>query len=252
MVKKAATKVVKKKPAATKKPAAKKAAPVKKAAAAKRTAAAKKAAPAKKPPAKKATPAKATATATTKLVRGIELVDLAMRKRGDEASPTPADELAKLTLGARPLTPALRRWLEADGEFFTLGEPQSLAEMITSEFGDYLVEGYGPVIALLTEPIVMFEGWGSDSRRFIYLGKPDSHGELPVFTIDTDDGLYLCLNGPLDVWLAQQAGALDEEHVYGSLPKAYEPARTEHSQLNFGGNVQFADDEFTSKPPGAN
>lgn len=158
------------------------------------------------------------------------------------------DVLDNMTLGGRPLTPALRRWLESDGDFFTLGEPKSLVEVL-SEFDEWLVEAYAPAIQVLTEPVVLFEGWGSDSRRFIYLGKPDSHGELPVFTLDTDDGIFLCLNGPVDVWLAQQAGALADEKYYGSLPKAYEPARTEHAKLNFAGNVQYTDGQLTSDAP---
>jgi hypothetical protein len=163
-------------------------------------------------------------------------------------TPTPPKKLAAITLGDRPLTPALQRWLAADGTFFTLGKPQSLRDMLTTEFGDYLVEVYEPVLELLTEPIVLFKGWGSDSRRFIYLGTPDTHGELPVFTLDTDDGIFLCLNGPVDVWLAQQAGALPAESFYGKLPVVYEPARTEHAKLNFGGYVRFADFEFSSEP----
>lgn len=181
------------------------------------------------------------------LLRGVALVDAALALR-KEAKPTSAAVLAKMSLGDRPLTPSLQRWLAADSDFFTLGEPQSLAEMLASEYGDYLVEAYAPAIEILTEPVVLFEGWGSDSRRFIYLGTPDAHGELPVFTVDDDDGIFLCLNGPVDVWLAQQAGALDPESFYGKLPKAYEPARAEHARLNFGGNIVFENFEFSTQP----
>jgi hypothetical protein len=210
-------------------------------------AAPKKSTPKKSAP-KKSTPKKSSPKKSAAPVRGIALVELALAKRED-ATPTPPKALSRLKLGSRPLTPALRRWLESDGEFFTLGAPQSLAEMIASEFGEEQVEGYQPAIELLPEPIVLFEGWGADSRRFIYLGKPDSHGELPVFTLDTDDGIFLCLNGPVDVWLAQQAGALEDEHVYGHLPKAYEPSRTEHAKLNFDGYKQFADFQLLTEAP---
>ncbi len=230
----AAKKAAAKKPAA-KKPAAKKA-PAKKAVAKK--------AVAKKAAAKKTkVPAKKPATAGG-MLRGIPLVEKALTMRTDGV-PTPPDALDKTTLGDRPLTPSLRRWLESDGDMFTLGEPTSLAEMLNAEFGEQVVTFFEPVIAMLTEPVVLFEGWGSDSRRFLYLGQPDSHGELPVFTIDTDDVPFLCLNGPVDVWLAQQAGALADESTYGKLPKAYEPARKEHAALNFGGYVQFENNELS-------
>lgn len=245
-----------------KKPAAK---PAKKAAAkpAKKPAAklAKKPA-AKKPAAKPATPAtKAATTPAAKppvakpakggdLLRGVALVEAALAMRGD-VTPTDPAVLANTTLGDRPLTPSLQRWLESDADFFTLGSPQSLSEMIASELGEEWVEAFAPAIALLPEPVVLFEGWGSDSRRFIYLGKTDAHGELPVFTADIDDAMYLCLNGPVDVWLAQQAGALEDEHVYGSVPKAYEPARTEHAKLNFDGFKQYVDAELTTEAPTA-
>jgi hypothetical protein len=204
----------------------------------------------KKPTKQKSVKAAPKKSKTKEPVRGVALVELALAERED-ATPTDPKVLAKTKLGKKPLTPALKRWLESDGEFFTLGEPQSLSEMILSEFGEELLEAYGPAIELLPEPIVLFEGWGSDSRRFIYLGKPDSHGELPVFTLDTDDGIFLCLNGPVDVWLAQQAGALEDEHVYGHLPKAYEPSRTEHAKLNFDGYKQFADFELLTEAPSA-
>ncbi len=207
----------------------------------------------KKPATKKqvkSAPKKSAPKKSKEPVRGVALVELALAERED-AAPTDPKVLAKTKLGKKPLTPSLKRWLERDGEFFTLGEPQSLGEMISSEFGDELLEAYEPVIALLPEPIVLFEGWGSDSRRFIYLGKPDSHGELPVFTLDTDDGIFLCLNGPVDVWLAQQAGAIEDEHVYGHLPKAYEASRTEQAKLNFDGYKQFADCELLTEAPSA-
>ena len=61
------------------------------------------------------------------------------------------------------------------------------------------------------------EEWGSDSRRFLDLGKTDEHGEDTVMTIDTDDTRFLRVNGPVDVWLEQPAGFLAEESVYGKV-----------------------------------
>ena len=54
-----------------------------------------------------------------------------------------------------------------------------------------------------------------------------------------DDLPYACINGPVDVWLAQQAGYLEDEEVYGAVPAAYEPDREEHARLSFGGYVSY-------------
>ncbi len=90
--------------------------------------------PAKKaatPAAKPAPATKVTAKPATggDLLRGVALVEAALAKRGDL---TPADPaiLASTTLGERPLTPSLQRWLESDADFFTLGTPQSLSVFI--------------------------------------------------------------------------------------------------------------------------
>jgi hypothetical protein len=193
------------------------------------------------PPAKKKTSKKKTT-----LERGVALVDAVMaarRSKGETLSGEAPESLDTTTLGEKPLTPALRRWLEQDAEMFTLGEPQSFSEMVEGEFPEF-AEFLAPVAELLTEPCVLFEGWGCDSRRFIYLGKVDEHGEYPVFTLDTDDVPFVCINGPVDVWLAQQAGYLEEEHVYGHVPPAYEPARRAHAQLNFGGFITYMDAEL--------
>jgi hypothetical protein len=182
----------------------------------------------------------------SKLLRGVPLVDAAMAKR-EGLTGMPAKELARTTLGDKPLTPALRRWLECDNELFTLGEPQSFRELVESELGDEWSMAFVKLNKYLTEPCVLFDGWGADSRRFLYLGKTDEHGEYPVFTVDIDDTPFACINGPADVWLAQQVEFLEEEEVYGHVPKAYEPARKEHAKLNFGGYVAFVDDELHKK-----
>jgi hypothetical protein len=62
-------------------------------------------------------------------------------------------------------------------------------------------------------------------------------------TIDMDDTPFLCVNGPVDVWLAQQLGSLENEEVYGQVPREYEAARKEHAKLNFGGFVAWVDGE---------
>jgi hypothetical protein len=183
--------------------------------------------------------------AKTRLLRGIQLVDAVMqtrRAKGERLKGLAAANLARARLGDRPLSPALRRWLEQDKDMFTLGKPQSITELIESEFGSD--DGFGKLRKYLKAPCVLFEGWGADSRRFLYLGKTDEHREYSVFTVDIDDVPYACINGPVDVWLAQNAGFLEEEHVYGHVPAEYEEARRTHARLNFGGYVSLDDDEL--------
>lgn len=184
------------------------------------------------------------------LLRGVALVDAVMahrRAKGETLEGMDAATLEKTTLGGRPLTPALRRWLEQDAAMFELADPEPLQSFLENEFGEEWAEMFDPLGKMLTEPVVMFEGWGADSRRVIYLGKADEHGELSVLTFDTDDMPYACINGPVDVWLAQQAGFLEEEEVYGHVPKAYERARKAHAKANFGGYVSFVDGDFSKK-----
>jgi hypothetical protein len=180
------------------------------------------------------------------LLRGVALVEAANAKRTGLTGMS-AKALKTTTLGDKPLTPALKRWLELDEDMFTLGEPQSFRELVETEFGDEWAMAFVKLNKLLTAPCVLFEGWGSDSRRFLYLGQSDGHGEYPVFTIDIDDAPFVCINGPVDVWLAQHAEYLEEEETYGHVPKAYEPARKEHAKLNFGGYLAFLDDELHKK-----
>ena len=181
---------------------------------------------------------------TKPVLRGVELVEAVMAKRvvdGETLAGYPSNELDKLGLGHKPLSPSLRRWLELDADTFKLGEPQSLLELVRRDFGDTWASMYEGIAPLLPEAIVPFEGWGSDSRRFLYLGKADAFGEYTVMTLDTDDAPFLCVNGPVDVWLAQGAGFLEEEHEYGSVPKEYEPMRKEHAKLNFDGYIVWMD-----------
>jgi hypothetical protein len=221
-----------------KKPAAKKSA-VKKPAAKKPAA--------KKPAAKK--PAAKQQVAPSDLLRGVALVDAVMasrRGKGEKLSGMPAAQVASTRLGDKPLSPALARWLESDATMFTLGEPQSIGELLESEF-DGWAEAFEDLAKYLEGPCVLFEGWGCDSRRFLYLGATDDHGEYPVFTIDTDDTPFACINGPVDVWLAQQAGYLEDESHYGLVPPAYEASRKALAKLSFGGNVSFVDGAFSKK-----
>ncbi len=195
-----------------------------------------------------AAPTKATAKVSdstkspTGLLRGVTLVDIALakRKRKGALTPMPPDQIAAIDFGGKPVSPSLARWLSVDNEMFHLGPAQTVADMIEREFPVW-ASAFTVFAQQLPGLCVLFEGWGSDSRRFVYLGVTDDHGEYPVFTVDTDDLPYACINGPVDVWLAQQAGALAAENQYGQVPPAYEPARMALAKKCFGGNRAYAD-----------
>ncbi|MFT3774928.1 MAG: hypothetical protein QM820_57000 [Minicystis sp.] len=202
---------------------------------------------AKKPSAKK--PSSKKSVAASGLLRGVALVDAVMdarRKKGEKLKGTPRAEVDAMRFGTAPLSPALARWIENDAEMFTLGEPEPLGEMLRREV-DVWAEAFADLEKFLTGPCVLFEGWGCDSRRFLYLGATDALGEYPVFTIDTDDTPFACINGPVDVWLAQHAGFLEDEDVYGAVPAAYEPARKALAKICFDGYVSYVDGAFSKK-----
>jgi hypothetical protein len=194
----------------------------------------------------KAKPAPAPApTPTPGLLRGIALVDaaLAVRRQGTELTGMSPGEIAAIDFGGKPLSPALAHWL-AYREMFTLGAPQSLRELLDAELDEF-ANAFTSLGKYLKEPCVLFEGWGADSRRFLYLGATDDQGEYPVFTLDIDDTPFACLNGPVDVWLAQHAGGLAGEQYYGFVPEAYEPTRLALAAKCFGGNVAHVDGRFS-------
>ena len=111
-------------------------------------------------------------------LRGVALVDAAMAARTDGPFVGRSAQLLDADrLGDHPLTPVLRRWLERDDAMFTLGPATSFSELVAAEFGEEWVEAFAPLLPILTAPCVLFEGWGSDSRRFLYLGTPDEHGD---------------------------------------------------------------------------
>ncbi len=202
----------------------------------------------KQPAAKQPVMAMLSQMAASGRLRGGALADFAIavhRTSNPEISGMDLEKITKLRLGTNPLSPSLDRWLRADSEMFILGEPQSFGELVESEFPEYADYFAAVGTEYLTGTCVLFEGWGADSRRFLYLGVTDGDGEYPVFTLDTDDTPFLCLNGPVDVWLAQQVDAIEEEETYGHLPEAYEPTRTALAKLCFGGYIGHIDGAFT-------
>lgn len=131
----------------------------------KKTVAVKRSAAAKKPTVKKPM-AKAAPKA---LLRGVALVDAVMaarRAKGERLEGMSKAELSATRFGERSLSPALVRWLESDAGMFTLGASEPLGEMLEREVGVW-AEAFEELSKYLEGPVVLFEGWGCDSRRFL-------------------------------------------------------------------------------------
>jgi hypothetical protein len=198
--------------------------------------------------------------------QGAALIDLVIEKvrkegfrSGDgpklgEPRPLPTDAIEALRFpnGERP-SPSLRRWLAFDASWLAeLGwfddlaapvlKPCSIGEFAAREYGDDWGQGFsgfrksfGGDLYLLPE--------GSDSRRALYVGKPDSLGEHPVAVTDNDDMPYVGMMYPgFDVYMAHFTRlitlkfgtyeALHEHPVYG-------PRMAEHAKNNLGGHASL-------------
>ncbi|MFG2824863.1 hypothetical protein ACGFX4_36220 [Kitasatospora sp. NPDC048365] len=141
----------------------------------------------------------------------------------DEPKPLAPEVLERLRLpGDRPLPPSLRRWLEFDGSWLAdlewyederepVFDARALGETAERMYGPggVMVGMFADFERLLPSPCLPLVG-GSDSRRLLYLGSPDSTGEYPVLVTDIDDLPYVAVMYPgLDVYLADLADVID-------------------------------------------
>ena len=182
-------------------------------------------------------------------VDSVELVIAHVERTGallsGKPKPVPAAALERLTFpdGSR-LSPSLRRWLAFDaswlGWFTSVSKPvfrpKKLGQYAKDEYE--LDWGYGDSEKTVSGDCFGVHG-GSDSRRFLYVGAPDSLGEHPVLLTDTDDSPYLCVEYPgIDVYLAIHSGLIEHRGVYASLADdpRYASRMKEHAKNNLGGS----------------
>jgi hypothetical protein len=220
---------------------------------------------AKKAPAKKAAkkaaakkPSKKTARPEpprlTEALRGAALVERvieAVRANACwievfEPRPVAEAEIAELTFaGGAPLPPSLKQWLAFDASWLTRQYPHfgTPGDLIFPLKGwkaliDATIGGgfWGKVYFHLRDTPVAGRGveldCGSDSMRFLFVGKQDAHSEYPVLWADVDDMPCLGIEAPgFDVWLAQEAGMLQREDI----ARLYAADLKAQSDLNLGG-----------------
>ncbi|MFD9124618.1 hypothetical protein [Kitasatospora sp. NPDC059571] len=167
----------------------------------------------------------------------------------DTAVPLPPDVLDALTLpDGRPLPPSLRRWLAFDASWLAAigwyadpAAPRFDAGTLSATVARMFE--FGPADSVWRDSFAEFETLlpglclplvgGCDSRRFLYLGEPDSHGEYPVLVADMDDIPYVGVEYPgLDVYLAVEAGlALDDTDAWDDPAEhpEYGPRMQQHA-----------------------
>jgi len=228
--KKPAAKVVAKKSAAKAKPVAKAVAkPVAKAATK----------PAAKPVAKPVKPVG---------VRGLALVEQAIassRAKNHDVRPLVAKVIAGLRMPDGSAIPAsLATWLAYDNRHLDAVDNNRIA---WKGFMDLMEETYGEAESLVLAPFArFFPGQclllpgGSDSRRFMYAGVPDSAGEYPVYATDLDDVPWVGLAFPgFDVFIAHAYGVPIATTGYAvQLTGPYGEALREQARLNSGGALE--------------
>ncbi|HET9991699.1 MAG TPA: hypothetical protein VFQ65_24390 [Kofleriaceae bacterium] len=227
---------MKKKPAkkpAAKKPAAKK--PVAKKPVAKKPVA-------KKPAAKPAKPVQVAG------LRGVALVEQAIAKskaNNAKAKPLVAKVIAGLRMPDGSTIPAsLATWLAYDnGELDAIDNNRipwkDFTELMAETYGEDTVPLLAPFAARFPGKCLLLPG-GSDSRRFLYAGTPDSAGEYPVFVVDIDDVPWvgLCYPG-FDVYIAEASGVtIDTDGYMVEKSGPYGEALQAQANLNFGGVLE--------------
>jgi hypothetical protein len=178
------------------------------------------------------------------VLHGVALIDAVIAKVKRDgalniAKPKPA-KLARLTFpNGKPLSPALARWLAFDASWLGWTLP-----LVAQSIGAYAKREYDMEWGYSALP---FKGdcfglrGGSDSRRLLYVGEPDSIGEYPVLLTDTDDDPYLGVEYPgIDVYLGVYAGVIDyKPDVYGAMIKhpVYGGRMREHAKRYFSGKA---------------
>ncbi|WP_280254079.1 hypothetical protein [Nocardia abscessus] len=166
-----------------------------------------------------------------------------------EARPMPQDALAGAVFpSGRPLSPSPREWMAFDvslferyGWFAPDGgfAPRPLDRLVDNELGQPWGETYEPLAERFPECFLL--PGGSDSRRVLAVGQPDSEGEYPVLALDVDDMPYAGLMYPgFDVYAAAAAGLVHcEFETYTDLAghPVYGRRMREHAVRGFAGQL---------------
>ena len=165
----------------------------------------------------------------------------------DEPEGLTPEELAGLTLpGGRPLPPSLAKFLAYDQDFLDVLEDDDDGTLALSfrTFKDMMAEQFDEETAenadftnVLPGQCLVLPGEGA-SRRFMYVGEPDTFGEYPVFVVDIEDIPFVAIEYPgLDVFLADGVSEviLDEDVHNCFAHPVYGPMLENQARRNFDG-----------------
>jgi hypothetical protein len=222
-----------------------------------RAAAKKKKLAAKRPPAKRTKPPTKPRVLTKKqplkpevlTTRGTGLVELAIaadRERRDPTDPPRPLTRAQIDQLAMPdgreVPESLARWLAYDRlDIFEGKQPtlrwRSFVDMMREQFDDETAQQFADFGKLLTGQCLALPD-GADSRRFLYAGQPDGHGEYPVFVVDTDELPWVGLAYPgFDAYIAdgRVAKVVTGDYLDAWQHQHWAPSLEHHARANFRG-----------------
>jgi hypothetical protein len=224
----------------------------------------------KKPaPKRKPAPKKKPLKPQVLRMRGSGLVELAIaadRERRDPAhAPRPLtraqiDQLAMPD--GKEIPQSLAAWLAYDTLDIFEGSKaaprlkwRSFGDMMREQFDDETAAHYADFGKLLTGQCLVLPG-GSDSRRFMYAGTPDAHGEFPIFIVDTDELPWVGLAYPgFDAYIADGlvANVITDTYMDAWQHDHWAPHLEHHARTNFGGfkALDYQDPEHVDGPPAA-
>ena len=228
---------------------------------------------ARRPPAKKKppTPVKKSKPLRPQVLtmRGSGLVELAIaadRERRDVANPPRPLRRAQIDLlempGGDEIPQSLAAWLAYDTlDIFAGSEAaphlrwQSFTDMMREQFDEETAAHYAGFAKLLTGQCLVLPG-GTDSRRFMYAGNPDAHGEYPVFIADTDELPWVGLAYPgFDAYIADGlvASVITDTYMDAWQHDHWTPHLKHHARTNFGGfkALDYQDPEHVDGAPAA-
>ncbi len=210
---------------------------------------------AKRPPQKRKPPIKPAKQKIVKAellrMRGTGLVELAIaadRERRDPKRPPrglPRAQIAQLSMpDGSEIPESLAAWLAYDTLPIFEGSKtaprlkwRSFADMMAEEFDDETASTFADFGKLLTGKCLVLPN-GADSRRFMYAGKPDAHGEYPIFIVDTDELPWVGLAYPgFDAYIAdgRVANVVTKTYMDAWQHDHWAPHLEHHARTNFGG-----------------
>jgi len=170
--------------------------------------------------------------------------------RDVEPEPVAAEVLEAARLdGGVPLSPCLKEWLAFDGSLFGWFEPggiirgEKLGTLATEQLE---VDRFDVFERTLPRRCYMLPFSNSEYLHFIYPSKPDSIGELPVLSAESENDQVLVTHPGIDTYLGHHAGLLEKD-----WRKRLRPRFVEHHQQTLGGKqgLELGEDGYVPDAP---